>query len=99
MIKLAVKQTAVTQAKFHERLLCFRFPHCRTTEKLFKNFRYDGKKRFTFCICGRPRNQKNTLFPPKKNPSVTICKTAQKSVVTKMLRHAVKLMLEKYLKH
>ena len=101
MIKLTVKQTGVTQAIFHERLLCFQCPNYKTTEKMFQNFTYDGKKRFAFCICGRPRNQKNTLShpPPKKKPSVTICKTAQNSVVTKILQHAVKSMLEKYLKH
>lgn len=70
MIKLTVKQTGVTQAIFHERLLCFQCPNYKTTEKMFKNFTYDGKKRFAFCICGRPRNQKNTLSPPPPKKTV-----------------------------
>ena len=64
-------------------------------KKMFKNFTYDVKKRFAFCTCRRLQNQKNTLSP-QKNTSATICKTAQKLVVTKILQHAVKLMLEKY---
>ena len=45
-------------------------------KKCLENFTYVGRKRFTFCTCGRPQNQKNYSLPSQKS-SPTICKIDQ----------------------